>query len=449
MEMEQLRRSGGGLSILLVDQDTTALMYLASLLEQCSYSVTTTELTSVAISMIREGNERFKLVMADINRDEMSTLSLLRVAVKTNNIPVILLSTERSHEFAEKVIGYGACLYLQKPISVNDLRYLWQYAYRRPRIAAAKRDAYLRGIAFPAINNPKGKNKEIAPTPTGKGKDVQQMPAVAVGLGREGVKCGDGGSKGKAPYQHAGKDDEKTRNGNGAAANLKKPISARVGKTRLVWSKELHHKFAAAIEALGHDKARPMSILKMMNEPNLTHRQIASHLQKHKAQMQRNAAASPRNFSWNANASTSIFDRPGFLYMPQGGLGMGSTGPVSCFNWTQQWHQKPNFSLGFDPISSMKRTLQFPSMPQSAGNHVWVQPPRVADKSPTELDCRAATVLSEKWNKKESEKLVDLLKVLDEETDDCIGSSTEPHPAEVDRFCQLLKEAMLGNDQNP
>ncbi|KAL4313276.1 hypothetical protein GQ457_01G037330 [Hibiscus cannabinus] len=184
----------------------------------------------------------------------------------------------------------------------------------------------------------------------------------------------------------------------------------------------------------------------MMNEPNLTHRQIASHLQKHKAQMQRNTAASPRNFSWNANATTSIFDRPGFLCMPQGGL--GSTGPVTCFNRTQQWHQKTNFSLGFDPISSMNRTLQFPSMPGSAGNHVWGQPPRVADKSSIELDIRAVT-FSEKWNKRESEKLVNLLKVLDEEIDDCIGSSTEPHPAEVDRFCELLKEAMLGNDQNP
>ncbi|GMI73464.1 hypothetical protein HRI_001015700 [Hibiscus trionum] len=443
--MEQLSRCGGGLSVLVVDQDTTALMYLASLLEQCSYYVTTTELASVAISMIRGGrggNERFRLVIADINMDEANSLALLRISVMSK-IPVILMSTERSHAFAEKVIGYGACSYLQKPISLNDVKYLWQHVYRRPRVSVAKREAYLRGIGL----DPKGKNKEVVPT------DDRRMLAVATG--GEGEKHGAGGSKMKTPYR----DEEGTRNGNenGVALDPNRPFGPRARKSRLVWSKELHHKFAAAINALGDDKARPMQILKMMNEPNLTHRQVASHLQKHKAQMKRMSGASPRNSASNImNASTSLFPKRGFFFMPQTPqLGLGSTASVGCFNQNQPWQQKLNYGLRFNPISSMNRTLQFPAMPEPTGNlgnqfqnHIWSQPTRGADKSQTEMDSRAASV-PEKWNRKQTERLVDLLKVLDEETDDYVGSAIEPHPAEVERFCELLKEAMLGNEQNP
>ncbi|GAV83532.1 Myb_DNA-binding domain-containing protein [Cephalotus follicularis] len=55
-----------------------------------------------------------------------------------------------------------------------------------------------------------------------------------------------------------------------------RPKSSR---PRVVWNADLHLKFTAALSALGDTKARPKSILKMMNEPHLTQRQVASHLQ--------------------------------------------------------------------------------------------------------------------------------------------------------------------------
>ncbi|KAE8659331.1 hypothetical protein F3Y22_tig00116962pilonHSYRG00078 [Hibiscus syriacus] len=245
---KELRRSCSSVPILVVDRDTTSLMCLASMLEQYSYNVTTTELAAVAISMIRKGSERFKLVLADISNDEMNTLSLLIVSVRMN-IPVILMSNETNPKFAQQLIGYGASLHLQKPISLNDLKYLWQHAFRRPRVSAAKTFTYLLGTGLPTINDPKGKSKEL--TPTDRSKDDRQMLPVA--MGEEGMKYGHGGSMSETSYKFGDKDGEKTRNGNSIASRMNRSSGGRRRKTRLVWSKELHHKFAAAITALGDE----------------------------------------------------------------------------------------------------------------------------------------------------------------------------------------------------
>lgn len=104
-----------GMNILVVDSDTTSLMHLASLLEVYSYkgilyvsifhlyymlgyiwfvicldmwSVTTTELGSVGLTMIRGKEEGFKLVIANTNMADMDCLSFLRL-VLNKSIPVV------------------------------------------------------------------------------------------------------------------------------------------------------------------------------------------------------------------------------------------------------------------------------------------------------------------------------------------------------------------------
>ncbi|XP_038692087.1 two-component response regulator-like APRR2 isoform X2 [Tripterygium wilfordii] len=62
-------------------------------------------------------------------------------------------------------------------------------------------------------------------------------------------------------------------------------IIAGEKKNRVLWTKELHLKFTEAVSLLGDDKAVPKTILETMNAPNLTHRQVASHLQKYKNQV--------------------------------------------------------------------------------------------------------------------------------------------------------------------
>lgn len=52
-------------------------------------------------------------------------------------------------------------------------------------------------------------------------------------------------------------------------------------------------------------------------------------------------------------------------------------------------------------------------------------------------------------NEQHSAELADLVKFLDEEADESRESCIEPHPGEVDQFCEWLKEAIRGNNDQP
>ncbi|XP_022725014.1 putative two-component response regulator-like APRR6 [Durio zibethinus] len=537
-----------GLPILVVDHDTTSLMYLASMLEQYSYQVTTTEVTSVAVSMIRERKERFKLVMANINMDDINSVSFLGILIKMD-IPIILMSSERSQNAAQKAIAYGACLHLEKPISLNDLQYLWQHVYRSDKDSmkkeasfgkesgATKKNEAATDAKPTAARNDHFRGIDMSTTTNdlkGEKTRIEQILAI------EGLKHGGSSSKTKRSYA----DEEEKRNDKrklhptdseeretaseegGKEKKKNQSSCSRVRKSRLVWSQELHHKFTAAISALGDKNARPKLILKMMNEPNLTHRQVASHLQKYKAQVQRISTACTSNLSSVANASTSIYGKPGLFCIPQQNklvlshLGhkspnfsigdtcqylnfpQESTAPISSLYQNQQFpnvpqniHQKQHVTLdSTDSISSLNQTQELPSMlpymhqkldfiPESTvtasisvnQSQVFVSSTQTkksidfvaaeysampnADKSVTEIIGQNAevdtttyavtsTILSEN-QKQHSPEFVDLLKVLDDEADECRGSGIEPHPGEVDQYCEWLKEAMLGNNEQP
>ncbi|KAL6951998.1 hypothetical protein U1Q18_043825 [Sarracenia purpurea var. burkii] len=62
--------------------------------------------------------------------------------------------------------------------------------------------------------------------------------------------------------------------------------SSREKRLRMKWTPALHIKFMEAISALGDRKAHPKSVLRIMNEPNLTVRHVASHLQQRSLETQ-------------------------------------------------------------------------------------------------------------------------------------------------------------------
>ncbi|GKV47306.1 hypothetical protein SLEP1_g54218 [Rubroshorea leprosula] len=335
-----------GLPILLVDHDTTSLMCLASMLEQYSYKVTTTERATVALSMIRKQNDRFKLVMADINIPDMNSLQFLRL-LNTNNMPVILISSERSMSVAYKALVDGACLLMQKPICFDDLKYVWQLAYQKEkcdwrnetmkqvcpkRVSTGKECKGINIKVAASTDNIKKKSRpdqvtnyqlsvknrfqgddELAevssiimvdnhvPMVNNNAKINTVEVLVVEGRRNEELNMNEHDKEGRQEKRmksnselHAETNKNKEMAGEGAEEeeNNQNLNSAGGGtatgkKPRFVWTEELHLKFTAAIDAIGDKYVGPKAILKMMNEPNLTQRQVASHLQKYKARMQR------------------------------------------------------------------------------------------------------------------------------------------------------------------
>lgn len=66
-----------------------------------------------------------------------------------------------------------------------------------------------------------------------------------------------------------------------------KKKSANPKKPRVVWTPELHKQFVDAVNVLGLDKAVPKRILDIMEVPNLTRENVASHLQKYRLYLKR------------------------------------------------------------------------------------------------------------------------------------------------------------------
>ncbi|XP_020412567.1 two-component response regulator ORR24 [Prunus persica] len=248
-------------------------------------------MASVALSMITEQKDDYKLVMANINMPDMDSLSFLRVLHK-KEIPVIFMSSEMNVNVAKKALAEGACFFLEKPISLEDLKSVWQHVYRKIRTPM------------------KYKHKPNYGTKMNSGKDCQGMKINEAGdvlrppLG--GVKSNGAGGECSLATGHALDIDKQntstlTCNAQGASG-IKLPIDDKEEqeevnrdsngitgdkKPRAVWTPELHLKFTAALSALGDLKSRPKAILKLMNVPNITVRQVASHLQKYKNQVQR------------------------------------------------------------------------------------------------------------------------------------------------------------------
>ncbi|GMN38653.1 hypothetical protein TIFTF001_007882 [Ficus carica] len=110
-----------GLEILVVDDDALSLTYISSLLEEYSYKVTTAEQASVALSMLREPEHNFRLVIANVTMDNLSNLHEIK-----QELPVVVMSTDGN--VVNRAIPEGARYFLQKPMQLKALKPVWQYA---------------------------------------------------------------------------------------------------------------------------------------------------------------------------------------------------------------------------------------------------------------------------------------------------------------------------------
>ncbi|WCJ24456.1 Two-component response regulator ARR14 [Euphorbia peplus] len=305
-----------GISILLVDNDKASLMYLSSMLEHYSYKVSSVELTANAMWMVQEEKEKFKLVMANFNVPDMDTLQFLHFLLN-KDIPLILVSSENNISEAKKAIAEGASFYFDGPILMDDLKYIWQHAYRNKKtiitnhidninaeyghkiidngktfqemVAAINDTNQLSHADFEMMNmdNMQRIEKNICKklSQTGQLMTITNIPKENVSKTKKRPKEDQQEQltkvkKVKQMHEQMKRTQDDYNNGNSNSNSGDK-------KSRIVWTPDLHLKFTAAISELGDKKARPKAILEMMNVPTLSARQVASHLQKYRFQVQR------------------------------------------------------------------------------------------------------------------------------------------------------------------
>ncbi|CAN0921346.1 Two-component response regulator ORR23 [Linum grandiflorum] len=150
------------------------------------------------------------MVLTELHFPDMDKFKLLEAIREMSSLPVGCLSK-------------GAAVYIPKPITIYDIRTLWQ-------LSVAKRKSlppnnYLVESVQESSNN---KRKQWS------SEEQQQR---------------------------------------------QQPVSKR---SKIVWTPELHRKFQHAVHKLGIDRACPKKILQHMNVPELNRKNISSHLQKYR-----------------------------------------------------------------------------------------------------------------------------------------------------------------------
>lgn len=109
---------------LLIVEDSPTMRQLISFSLKRLKNVKIVEATNGVDALKKLSEEKFSLIIADINMplmDGLKLLSIIRSDPIYNNIPVIIVTTEGAEVDREKGIKLGANAYLSKPIQTTEL----------------------------------------------------------------------------------------------------------------------------------------------------------------------------------------------------------------------------------------------------------------------------------------------------------------------------------------
>ncbi|XP_023748896.1 two-component response regulator-like APRR2 isoform X1 [Lactuca sativa] len=321
-----------GLRVLLLDEDIDSANVIKSKLEEMDYVVSAFYSENDALSAISDKSKGFHVAIVEVRAgNEDGRFKFLE---RAKDLPTIMTSDVNCISTMMKCIALGAVEFLEKPLSEDKLRNIWQHVAHKAFNAGAKdenellksEEALIRlekvGIKQEIIQN-KEHNEEVsvesdkyhAPsTPQLKQgmRHVDNEDQTNLSTEKECVEH-DGESKfveitcddhlvvdnvmetnfsksleegiNKPSSNECCPDPKDGKKQNEASEH---PISrsSKSGrrKVKVDWSSELHKKFVQAVEQLGVDQAIPSRILELMNVEGLTRHNVASHLQKYRLQ---------------------------------------------------------------------------------------------------------------------------------------------------------------------
>jgi two-component system chemotaxis response regulator CheY len=118
--------------ILIVDDSPSVRQMVEVTLRSADYEVTAAEDGQVALTLCQ--TESFDFVLTDQNMPNMDGLSLikaLRSEPKYADIPIVMLTTEASHNMKEQGRSVGATGWMVKPFDPNKLLMVAQKVFAR------------------------------------------------------------------------------------------------------------------------------------------------------------------------------------------------------------------------------------------------------------------------------------------------------------------------------
>ncbi|PIN15970.1 hypothetical protein CDL12_11387 [Handroanthus impetiginosus] len=203
--------------------------------------------------MLSEGNVEFDVVMVNVSSSDLQGFNLVHEAINMGST-VILMSANANATLVKCAIEDGAFLFMEKPISVEELKYLWQHVLR-----GKTRKSKEKGRSGEASSENHNQNYHQL----GRKTSEDDNSTNEVTMNQYISTCQKGQDR---PI----------------GINSDNTIEERCMRPKMCteWTPELHERFMDAVRQLGDGRCFPKDILELMNVPGLTRMQVASHLQK-------------------------------------------------------------------------------------------------------------------------------------------------------------------------
>jgi E3 ubiquitin-protein ligase RFWD2 len=119
--------------VLVVDDERICRAVTSQVLRKCGYRVTTCASGAEAIELLRRGTE-FNLLLTDVMMPDIDGPKLLqhvRHHSQFSQLPVIMMSANQHSEIVFECVRSGADDYLLKPVTVKQVKLLWQHVWRK------------------------------------------------------------------------------------------------------------------------------------------------------------------------------------------------------------------------------------------------------------------------------------------------------------------------------
>ncbi|KAI3790959.1 hypothetical protein L2E82_04425 [Cichorium intybus] len=322
-----------GLRVLLLDEDIDSAAEIRSKLEEMDYVVSTFYSENEALSAISDKSKSFHVAIVEVRADNED--GRFKFLDSAKDLPTIMTSNVNCISTMMKCIALGAVEFLEKPLSEDKLRNIWQHVAHKAFNAGPKdQPEPLKSdqdtlhvktvdIKEESIQNEEH-NEEVSvesdkyPAPSTPQlkqgmRQVDNEDQTNLSTEKECVDH-DGESKfvettcddhlvaetitetnsSKSLEEESGnpssnkccpdpKNDGKKQN-EASEHHASRATKSGRRKIKVDWSSELHKKFVQAVEQLGVDQAIPSRILELMNVEGLTRHNVASHLQKYRLQ---------------------------------------------------------------------------------------------------------------------------------------------------------------------
>ncbi|XP_068650957.1 two-component response regulator-like APRR2 [Aristolochia californica] len=118
-----------GLRVLLLNEDTSSVAEIKSKLEEMDYIVSTFGDEKEALQAILNRGESFHVAIVEVNIENTDrTFKFLETA---KDIPTIMVSSNHCLSTMMKCIALGAAEFLQRPLSEDKLRNIWQHVVHK------------------------------------------------------------------------------------------------------------------------------------------------------------------------------------------------------------------------------------------------------------------------------------------------------------------------------